>query len=300
MLDRILVPLDGTDFAERALTVAVSLARRSGGSLALATVEVPPPIEFPDVNMVEPLADVAHQYLESVAEQIREAGAADVSVAVLSGDPPEALERHREAVEAGMTVMTTHGRSPLDRAWMGSVADTFVRSTGAPVLFLRPAEEEGETDLDEMPGFGHIAVTLDGSELSETAVDPALVLADLFESDVTLVRVVEYPHATESVYIPDAVKAIQEQHEDRREAAHAELEKIAARLSGEGRRVRRETDVVNHSAMGILQVVGEIGADLVVMASHGRGGLSRVLLGSVADKVLRASKKPVMIVPAER
>ena len=300
MLDRMLVPLDGTDFAERALTVAVSLARRSGGSLALATVEVLPPMDFPDVNMIEPLGEVARGYLESVADRVREAGVADVSVAVLSGDPPEALERHREDVGAGMTVMTTHGRSPLDRAWMGSVADTFVRSTQAPVLFVRPAEEEGEADLEALPAFGHVAVTLDGSELSETAVDPALVLADLFEADVTLVRVVEYPHATESVYLPDAVKAIQGQLENRREAAHAELERIARELSGEGRTVRRETDVVNHAATGILQVVEEIGADVVVMASHGRGGLSRVLLGSVADKVLRASERPVMIVPAKR
>lgn len=298
MLDKILVPLDGTDFAERALTVAVSLAKRSGGSLALATVEVPPPMAFPDVNLLEPLEAAAMRYLESVAERVAEAGVSGVSLDVLTGNAPEALELHRQRIGAGLTVMTTHGRGPLARAWMGSVADRFAHSTEAPVLFLRPAEEEGEADFGELPAFGHVAVTLDGSELSETAIDPALTLADLFDADVTLVRVVEYPHGTESVYLPDAIESIHEQLEQAREAAHAELEGIAARLSTEGRSVRRETDVVNHAASGILDVVDEVEADLVVMASHGRGGLGRAVLGSVADKVLRGADRPVMIVPA--
>jgi nucleotide-binding universal stress UspA family protein len=115
---------------------------------------------------------------------------------------------------------------------------------------------------------------------------------------VTLVRVVEYPYHTESIYMPDAVEAIKEQLEQSREATHAELERVATRLAAEGRQVGRESRVVNHAAPGILEVVEELGVDLVVMASHGRGGLGRALLGSVTDKVLRACHGPVLVVRA--
>lgn len=299
MLDSILVPLDGTDFAERALPYAIALLKRSGGSLSLATVEVPPPMAFPDVNFIQPLSEAEQRYLDAVADQVRDAGIDDVSVAVLTGDAPEALEAHRAEIGASMTVMTTHGRSPLSRAWMGSVADSFVRSTTAPVLFVRPPDDGGRADLARIPQPGHVAVTLDGSELSETALDPAVAIADMFDADLSLVRVVEYPHSTESVYLPDAVEAIQEQLEQSREAAHAELDRVATRLVAEGRDVGRESRVVNHAAAGILEAVDDIGAELVVMASHGRGGLGRVVLGSVADKVLRGSERPVLIVPAK-
>ena len=69
MTDRILVPLDGTDFGEHALGTAISVAKRSGASLALATVEVPPPMAFPDVNFLKPLGDAELRYLESVSER---------------------------------------------------------------------------------------------------------------------------------------------------------------------------------------------------------------------------------------
>lgn len=299
MMDKILVPLDGTDFAEHALGTALAIARRSGAALALATVEVPPPMAFPDVNFLVPLEEAERRYLESVADRIRETGDVDVSAEVLTGNVPEALELHRGEIGADLTVMTSHGRGPVARAWLGSVADHFVRATGAPVLMVRPSDEAGPPELSEPPGFRHVAITLDGSELSETAIDPGVAMAELFDAAVTLVRVVEYPHQTESVYMPDAVEAIQEQLEQSREAAHAELARVHTRLAAEGREVRRESRVVNHAAPGILEVVEELDVDLVVMASHGRGGLGRAVLGSVTDKVLRASHLPVLVVRGE-
>lgn len=298
MVDRILVPLDGTDFSEHALAVAISVAKRSGAAVSLATVEVPPPMAFPDVNFLEPLTEAERAYLEGVADRVRAAGIADVSVEVLTGNAPEALETHRKAMGAELTVMATHGRGPLSRAWLGSVADTFVRSTSAPVLMVRP-RKGAEVDLGQLPAFEHVMLTLDGSKLSESAIDPATSLTRLFGSRLTLVRVVEYPHETESVYLPDAVEAIHDRLEQSREATHEELERVAARLAKEGLEVGRESRVVNHAAGGILDVADELGADLIVMASHGRGGLGRALLGSVTDKVMRGSDRPVLIVRAD-
>lgn len=298
MVDRILVPLDGTDFSEHALAAAISIAKRSGAAISLATVEVPPPMAFPDVNFLEPLVNAELAYLDLVADRVRDAGIEDVSVDVLTGNAPEALEMHRTGIGARLTVMATHGRGPLSRAWLGSVADAFVRSTSAPVLMVRP-REDAEADLAELPTFEHVMLTLDGSQLSESAIDPATSVTRLFGARLTLVRVVEYPHETESVYLPDAIEAIQERLEQSREATHAELERVAARLAKEGVEVGRDARVVNHAPAGILDVAEELDVDLIVMASHGRGGLGRAVLGSVTDKVLRGSGRPVLIVRAE-
>ena len=301
MLTRILVSLDGTTFSEQALPWAVSLARRSGASINLATVEVPPPTAFPDVNFIPPLMDAEFAYLDALAERVRAAGIEDVTTNVLTGNAPEALEIHRQAIAADMTVMATHGRGPLARSWLGSVADHFARETAAPVLMVRPADDVTEVDLTELPSADNIVLTLDGSALSESAVEPAVAVAGLYDAHVTLVRLVEYPNRTESVYLPDAIDAIEERLEEARVATHDELTRVVAGLRDQQLRggVDAETRVVIHAAEGILDIVYERGADMVAMASHGRGGVRRMVLGSVTDKVLRASDRPVLIIRSE-
>jgi nucleotide-binding universal stress UspA family protein len=290
MVKRILVSLDGTTFSEQALPWALSIAKRSGAAIHLATVEVPPPMAFPDVTFLQPLIDAELAYLDVAAERLRAAGASDVSLTVLTGNAPESLEAHRSEIGADLTVMATHGRGPLARSWLGSVADHFARSTAAPVLMVRPDEDAGEPDLSQLPNVDRIALTLDGSAVSESAIQPTVSIARLFDASITLVRVVEYPHRTESVYLPDAVDAIEERLEESRKATHDELERVATQL---------ETRVVIHAAEGILTIAAECGADLIAMASHGRGGVRRLVLGSVTDKVLRGSRQPVLIVRAE-
>jgi len=299
MLRRILVSLDGTAFSEQALPWAVSMAKRSGAEIHLATVEIPPPIAFPDVNFLTPLSEAELNYLEGVAERLRVAGVVEVGTAVLNGNAPEALEEHRRQIGADLTVMATHGRGPIARSWLGSVADHFARATAAPVLMVRPRETDGPVDLASLPVLERIVLTLDGSAVSESAVEPTMSLAKLYDASTTLVRVIEYPNRTESVYLPDMVDAVEERLEESRQATADELGRMAANLGTEGASVDQETRVVIHAAEGILDIAQERGADLVAMASHGRGGIKRAVLGSVTDKVLRGSDRPVLIVRAE-
>jgi nucleotide-binding universal stress UspA family protein len=300
MVNRILVSLDGTTFSEQALPWAVSIAQRSGASIHLATVEVPPPMAFPDVNFLQPLSDAELAYLDTVAERVRATGVAEVSVSVQTGNAPEALELHRAEIGADLTVMATHGRGPLARSWLGSVADHFVRCTAAPVFMVRPEEDAGEADLTRLPTIDNIVLTLDGSAVSESAVQPTMSVARLFDASTTLVRLVEYPHRTESVYLPDAIDAIEERLEESRQATHDELQRVATQLREDGGgEVDLETRVVIHAAEGILTIAAERNADLIAMASHGRGGVRRLVLGSVTDKVLRGATRPVLIVRAE-
>jgi nucleotide-binding universal stress UspA family protein len=300
MIERILVPMDGTTFSEHALPHAIAVAKRAGASIDLAMVEVPSPLAFPDLGFIQPLKDAELTYLEGVAERVRAAGVEDVSIHVLEGFVPDALESHRTSRGAALTVMSTHGRGPVARSWLGSVADHFARTTRGPVLMVRPDGDDGsEVALDSLPSVERVMVTLDGSDLSEAAIEPALDMARLFGAGLTLVRVIEYPNRTESVYLPDAVEAIEDRLEESRSATQDELARVAARVADGEVPVDQEARVVIHAAEGILDIAGERGADMIVMASHGRGGVRRLLLGSVTDKVLRGSHRPVLVVRSE-
>lgn len=295
MYDRILVPLDGTAFSEQAIGTAIAVARRSSGAIFLATVEVPPPATLLRVGIEGAARSAMADYLDRTAERVSAESIA-VSTAVLKGPAADMLERHRNDVGATLTVMATHGRAPAARAWLGSVTDQFVRWTTAPTLLVRPEENDAPVALDATPSIDRILVTLDGSALSEAALAPALELARLFDAALSVTRLVVYPNTPESVYLPDATTAIEAKLEEGRAAAERELVAISDRLRAEGVEVRTVCRVAMHAAEGILEVADDEKANVIAMATHGRGGVGRLLLGSVTDKVLRATDRTMLIV----
>jgi nucleotide-binding universal stress UspA family protein len=300
MYKRIMVPLDGTTFAEQALPYAISIANKAGCGIDLAVVEALPANTAPDVWVyLEPLHALEVGYIEGVANQVRDAGVTDVTAAVLEGRPAETLEEYRAKIGADLTVMSTHGRGPISRAWLGSVADDFARRTSAAVMMVRPAHDTETVDLSVAHDFDQVLVTVDGSPMSEEAINPAVGLGQLYHATTTLLHLVEYPHETESVYLPDAVEAIRDKLETHRAAAEAELGHLAKQFYLHGYPVVAESRVVMHVAEGILEAAEEKDADVIVMASHGRGGVRRLVLGSVTDKVLRGANRPVMIIRTE-
>ena len=299
MYERILVTLDGTPLAEQALVHAVSIARRAGAHLHLATVRQPAPATLLEAPRPVGLEEVESDYLAAVADRVRDAGVSAVSPKVLTGsNVVEAIETYRKNVDASVTVISTHGRGPVRRAWMGSVADRFVRTSAAPVLLVRAdAEELGEPDIAAGTSIGRVLVPLDGSAASEAALGPALELGRLSEAVCTLVRVVESLDDVESISLPNPFEATEQQLEAARGVAEAELDVVYERLRAEGFGVERMSRVVANVAEGILDCAADSGADLIAMATHGRGGLPRLVLGSVADKVTRAADCPVLVVP---
>ena len=297
MFTRIMVPLDGTTFSEHALTHALAIAKRVGSAISLVMVETPPPLTFPMAQLKQPLRELDLGYLDQVADRARETGVSDISVEVVEGDAPYALEAYRKRIAATLTVMSTHGRGPLARAWLGSVADRFVRMTEAPTLMIRPRETVDVVDLTVAVDFDHLLVTLDGSPLSESAIEPALELGKPWGAKTTVAHLTEYPRHTESIYLPDAVEAIEHALEESRTKAEAELNAVVGSLAAAGYDTDRFSRVVNHVAEGVIECAAEVDADAIVMASHGRGGVRRLALGSVTDKVLRGTDRPVLIIP---
>jgi nucleotide-binding universal stress UspA family protein len=169
------------------------------------------------------------------------------------------------------------------------------------MLFVRP--EESEADLTQEPAIGRVLIPLDGSQLAEQILDPATALAAATKAQVTLLRVVQ--QLTPESYVPHSRRVsgirpallTQIQEVDRQEWAHAEkyLNQLAERLRT--RSLTVETRVVSHvrPATAILDDASTHGVDLIALATQGRGGLKRLLVGSVADKVLRGATTPVLV-----
>jgi len=309
MYRKILVPLDGSLFGESALPLAVSLARRAGAVIEL--IEIMPPLgaiysDAPlsvDSELEQQLHahdKAQHQaYLKDLAKRLGEFTPMPVQTVLLEGDIPTLLRTH--AVQAGvdLVVMTTHARGPMGRFWLGSVADELVRKLPLPLLLLRPEGEPPQYEPE--PLLRHILIPLDGQPLAEQILEPALALGRLMDADYTLLRVIKtvlpvtYP--LEGISLAQAAESLIERTEDLQRALRQEartyLDKVAVGLRERGFRVTTRVEVEDKPALAVLHQA--VGADLVAMSTHGRGGLSRLFLGSVADKVIRGCHLPVLV-----
>lgn len=300
MAKTILVPLDGSTFAEHAVPVAMALARSAGARLHLVQVhEVPvvptsPDLLVPyDAQWDSALRQQEEEYLQSVANRIAERAGLQSRTELLSGPAEMALATYAREMEVDLVVMTTHGRSGLSRMWLGSVADGVIRRSQVPVLLLRPSH--AELDYEEELRPAHILCPLDGSELSRGIIDAALWIGGLSEARYTLLRVtLPIPLLRPQIVTPESGNEARLMEEEQSHV-RAEMEQLAAPLRARGLQV--ETAVVSHGvpAVAILDYAATHAVDLIALATHGRGGWSRLALGSVADKVLRGSMMPVLV-----
>ena len=294
----ILVPLDGSELAERALSVGAALAGKAGASLHLVSVQepltsLPFAAELPATALE--IQDVwrrqLSEYLTSAVFIAQAGGAPAVRSGVLDGLAAQKLAEYILTESIGLVVMTTHGRGGLKRLWLGSVADRLLRTAGVPMLLLHP----GATP--ERTSFRRVLVALDG-DIEQEVVDAALGILELMpEAALMLTRVVEPP-------IPGLTRlAVQpapfgsdwtERHEVE---ARSYLARLAERLRSPGRSIDTQVLVGRPVPDQLLALAHAIGADLVVLGTHGARGVERVLLGSVADKVIRMSDLPLLVAP---
>lgn len=290
----IMVPLDGSRFAESALPLALAASRRTGAGLHLVTVQEPIP-SFAYDEWENAAEDWSREYLTNVVERIRPRAGGEVTAALLAGHVVEVLEKEAEARAADLVVMATHGRGAFSRAWLGSVADAFLHHTRRSLLLVRPAEGDDEPDVAADFAPARILVPLDGTELSESVLERAAAFGGLFGSAFHLVRVVPYPMQFSSPYLPHTMQMNQQFVTEAKEAALAYLEGHAQRLRDQGHAVDLAVVVVAQPGHGILAEMEDAACDMMAMATHGRGGLSRAILGSTADKVVRGSHVPVLL-----
>ncbi len=307
MLHSLLVPLDGSRFGEQALPLALRIAHLAIARLQIAHVHVPitpvagdVPLSY-DPQIDGKLQEAEQAYLNQVVQRINAESPVTVGADLLDGPIEAALSKHVSKTNTDLIVMTTHGRGFLARAWLGSVTDELVRSLAVPMLLVHPGKDDA--DFSNQPIVRHILIPLDGSTLAEQIIEPAVAVGTLFGADYTLVRVIS--PAVMGNYDPETGfggrldQAILDQlaglHEHERTDAANYLAKVAERLRARSLSVVTRVLIHERPAKAIFEEIANQRIDLVAMKTHGRGGLSRLLLGSVADKVLRGATVPVLL-----
>jgi nucleotide-binding universal stress UspA family protein len=287
MLNKILVPLDGSDLSERAVPFAAAIARGAGAKVLLMRAVLTARIAGPEFERFNAMTTgQAEADLESVATSMK-ATHQDAEWFVWDDERGFGIVDAARAKAADLIVMSTHGRNGLGRFIFGSVADGVLRSSPVPVLLVPPSAQPDWAAADPL----RIVVPLDGSPFAEEALAPTYELARALRAEVTLVRAIEPPNPwvmdgayTDSGSMPALAVEAQRYLDHLAASAVRQVPRVS---------VRRGQGVAAHV---IADVAHEQGAHLVAMASHTRGGLARALLGSVAQDVLRATRVPVLIV----
>ena len=299
---RILVPLDGSALGERALSFACRLVEQHGAELVLVRVVEP---HAPSLGPTAPhsagrrdavtdqhsAVGAAQLYLEELASRL--SVRRPIDTAVYYGDPVEGLLEEIGLRRTDLVVMATHGRTGL-RVVLGSVADAVARRSPVPVLLIPPecARFWGGPEEDSGRPLTILA-PLDGSPLAEAALPALEQLVRGAGARVTLYGVVQL---VPTLYSVNGQAGQMQDAGDEIDALETYLARQAARLS-------RVADVCTQVEFGpparrIAEHARAFDVDLVVMATHGRGGLSRLLMGSVASSVLHQLEVPLLLVRA--
>jgi nucleotide-binding universal stress UspA family protein len=298
----IMVPLDGTRFAEEALPWALRAAIRSGGTLHPVMVhladrlhETGLPLTMSQASEGSRLHERERTYLERVVADL---SALDVDVAapeVIHGDVGRALAEHVSSRRIDAVVMASHDRGEVERLVMPGVADALVHRVRVPVLLIRPDADAEPRPVDQPASpIRTVVAGVDGSDAGEAPLDPALALAEP-GAELVLVDVVSPPPLLSSSYIPHAVVIQREQREEREARAAAYLEGLVARFRDRGVPVRGLAPLHRNAARAIVEAAEEVGAGLVALGAKGHGRLREALFGSVTHDVLHGTPQPVLV-----
>jgi nucleotide-binding universal stress UspA family protein len=284
MIERILFPTDGSELSDRALPALEQVASAQNAEVHLVQV-VSPPVwtamgggEYGTYDAVSP--ELYEQIMNELDEQARR-NMGRIEQRLQAHQPPissrselfhgstyAALLDEEAQVRPGLVVMATHGRTGLDRFVRGSVADAMVREGTSPVLMVPSFGSEAST-------LRRALVPLDGSAVAEQALSMVETLAQ---------------KPLQGVHLLDVVDDVAETDQ-----ATAYLKTIAPRLEAAGLTVTAE---VRTGAPGDVIPEAAKLSDLVIMATHGRGGLNRLRHGSVAEQTLRDVTVPLLLVRA--
>ena len=305
MIRSILVPLDGSAFGEHALPLAMTMARRMEASLNLIHVHSLLDATYAELQVFDNTLDQElrakeREYLHAIQKQVQDRLSVPVTIRNVDGEISTVVCEQADSLRANWVVMTTHGRGPMGRFWLGSVTDDLVRTLPIPLILVHPHDQP--TDLAKEEAIEHVLITLDGTPLAEHILEPAITLGKAMNADFTLLRVVSpvYPVTlpAEPAIIGGAAMDIMERvetlHVELRKDADRYLDTIAQRLRAEGLQVHTRVVIEEQPDVAILDNA-KPPIDMIAIETHGRGGLSRLLMGSVTDKVIRASKLPILV-----
>lgn len=305
LLKRILVPLDGSVFATSVLPYVSALGGPDTEFILLQVMPAATPIRNLLGQEVVPAEEVARwdeeraqRELEADAEQLRRP-ARSVKTRIAAGDPATEILRVIEAEGVNLVALASHGRGAVGRLAFGSVADRLTRYSPIPVLIIRgQTEPERDAIARREAVLRRLVVPLDSSALAEQALPVARDLAQTLHLPVQLLTVLD-PSTMASPALAYAAAFLQ-QFEDEmvagmRRNAEAYLSATVSDLGAAG--ISAGWDIRQGAIADAIASATRPG-DVLVMTSHGRGGITRWLIGSVAERLVRIAPVPVMLVPA--
>lgn len=293
---KVFVPLDGSKLAEGSLAYLSSL--RELGEVQPMLFGVVDELErVGNLDVEESMRreqNLLASYLHEVASDIQKHLGLHCETRLAYGNPAEQILQAIEDFDAELIVITTHGRTGADRWRLGSVADKVIRGSHRNVLVLGPkAAKTAEWYAEVSEPFKQILLPLDGSDLAEDAIPVALRFAIRYQSTLHLVRVVTIPlygDISGEIGYPDLLEVMND-------GATRYLDAIAQR-KGMPAHVQRKV-LTGPPASELQGYVEANHIGLVVMTTHGRGGLSRAAFGSVTDRLL-GSGAPILVVKPVR
>ena len=288
MLKRILVPLDGTPESERAADYALMLARMAGAELRL--LHVLEPIAVLVAGLAdEPVPEIVREpaaYLHGIERRARAAGIT-CDARIREGHVHEQILAEIDAWLPDMIVMMTHAYSGTTRFWIGSVAQELVLGSDRPLVLLRAG-------IDVPARITRMLVCLDGSPVSEGVLPLARELASVLRVPVTLATVVPLAAApgerngiTPSGLVPALTTGC--------DNAGEYLGGLIDTLNAEGIAADAEVILGGDAAECLVDFARSDPGALLAIATHGRSGIARALLGSTAERVIAHAGQPVLL-----
>lgn len=300
MTRTIVVPLDGSKLAERALRLADALCEPGNSSLHLVQVRG----ASPAAELADPGAGRA--YLAEMAESLTRSGF-QVHAALLPPEPAQLLLptpspatiakmicEYARTHHADAIVLSSHGRGGFSRFWFGSVADAMLRTSTTPLLLVKQPMAK-QPHAQDWRALSHVLIAVSGDQPTHAIMAETALLTGSIGPRYTLLRILndQVPMIADSLTVPVMVPGPDMAHA--RAEAQADLERLSDALPTAN--VTVATALNASAAHGILDYAEEHGADLIVVGTRALHGLERFMLGSVADKVVRGSECSVLVVP---
>ena len=294
----IMVPTDGSGFDREAIRVALRIAERSNAKVRLVRVLASDSFfgTTPEGHWTPMSAEVGHSErtsalsdLYALAAECRSGFKPDVTVDLHGGPVADVLQGYARRHEVDLIVMSTHGRTGVSRLSLGSVTDSLIRHTSIPVLVVKSPESYLNPQLGR--AFKRIVVPLDGSTLAEQIFPRVLTLAKLEGAEVSLLQVlIPHSYSQKEMFDPNLPWWDKDVS-----LAQAYLFRVASRLRRNGLVVTTDIVIGENAADAIGDFASREKADIIAIATHGRGGLARMVRGSVADAIMHSGKLSMLV-----
>lgn len=284
-IEEILIPLDGSKGAESVLPYVRDFAPKFNSRVYVVGVGIG--------RKTRRVNRLLEDYINRIVNELQAHNIKAEPVIRYGIAADKILDFTAEEKEIDLIIMATHGRSGVTRWWMGSVAEKVISEATAPVLLVRSKRRRTTGTTDKSDSIHKILAPLDGSDIGEVALPYAEAIATNSRATVNLLQVISPPGTVEASLLggSDWRKFVKAMHD----AGENYLKSVAERLSGKDIKVTYEV-LTGDPADKIVEYAAEKGISLIAMSTHGRTGLARWVLGSVADKVLHGARIPILLV----